>query len=199
MPYINGKFYINPTFGRAVGSARGHVLAEDQSGPQEQAKAAHWVTIEGHHVLIHGTDGGRDRGPDQDTLAESNQTSPKRPTKKFSGEATYYNLPGKRTASGAQFDPDTMTAAMTAEKGRLGQAVTVEYTYKDKQGSTVTKEVSVIVNDRGPFDRNPNGKAKTPLQPAPGRVIDLTPAAFRKLVGTTKPGHVRVTVTVPND
>ena len=81
---------------------------------------------------------------------------------------------------------------------RLGQTVTVTYTAKDKQGNAVTRSITVVVNDRGPFARDANGKATVPLQPAAGKVIDLTPAAF-KLVGTTKPGHVAVTVTVPNE
>lgn len=63
----------------------------------------------------------------------------------------------------------------------------------------MTRSISVVVNDRGPFARDANGKAAVPLQPSSERVIDLTPAAFEKLVGTTKPGLVPVTVTVPND
>ena len=82
---------------------------------------------------------------------------------------------------------------------RLGQTVTVTYTAKDKQGNTVTRSITVVVNDRGPFARDAGGKATVPLQPAAGKVIDLTPAAFKKLVGTTKPGHVAVTVTVPSE
>lgn len=80
-----------------------------------------------------------------------------------------------------------------------GLAVAVSYTSKDKNGKDVTRTIGVQINDRGPFARDANGKAKLPLAPAPGRVIDLTPAAFRALVGTTKPGHVAVTVTVPNE
>ena len=92
-----------------------------------------------------------------------------------------------------------MTAAMTAAKARLGQTVAVTYTYNDAQGKTTAKTILVTVNDRGPFDRDGSGKAKIPLQPAPGRVIDLTPSAFEKLVGTTKPGHIYVIVTVPSE
>jgi len=148
-----------------------------------QESDGHWVTIDGHHVLIQGT-------PPKG--AQKN-------TKQFSGDATYYNLPGKKTASGAKFDPDKMTAAMTAEKAKLGQTATVTYTHKDRNGNQITNSITVVVNDRGPFARNVDGKATVPLQPAAGRVIDLTPAAFKKLVGTTKPGHVAVTVTVPNE
>jgi hypothetical protein len=92
-----------------------------------------------------------------------------------------------------------MAAAMTAEKAKLGQSVTVTYTYEDQQWNARTRTISVVVNDRGPFARGADGKAMIPLQPAPGRVIDLTPAAFSKLVGTIKPGQVPVTVRVPNE
>jgi rare lipoprotein A (peptidoglycan hydrolase) len=184
MPFVNGKFYANLLYGRALERARA----------EQPEQGAHWVTIDGHHVLIPEAQ-GRQAG-----AQNPNKHDPKRPgTRQFSGEATYYNLPGARTASGERFDPNRLAAAMTAEKARLGQTATVTYTYDDGHGNAITKTVSVIINDRGPFDRDADGKAKKPLQPAPGRVIDLTPAAFRSLVGTTKPGHVHVTVTVPNE
>ncbi len=88
---------------------------------------------------------------------------------------------------------------MTSEKTKLGQRVMVTYSYKDKQGKTISKAISVTVNDRGPFERNPDGTPKRPLTPDPRGVIDLTPAAFRQLVGTLRPGRVHVTVTVPNE
>jgi rare lipoprotein A (peptidoglycan hydrolase) len=183
MPFINGRFYMNPAYGRALEDARANEAASSQQDLQQQASGTHWVTIDGRHVLIQGTQasGGEQR------------------TKQFSGDATYYNLPGKKTASGAKFDPNKMTAAMTAEKVKLGQTVAVTYTTKDKLGNTITRSITVVVNDRGPFARDADGKATVPLQPADGKVIDLTPAAFKKLVGTTKSGHVAVTVTVPNE
>lgn len=162
MPFINGKFYINPAHGRAL----------------EHARAA-------------------DAGSEQPDQARQEQAQSK--PKEYGGDATYYNLPRKKTASGAAFDPNKMAAAMTSEKAKLGQKVTVTYTHKDSHGNTATNSISVVVNDRGPFARDAKGKPQLPLQPAPGHVIDLTPAAFRKLVGTTKPGHVPVTVTVPNE
>ena len=183
MPFINGKFYMNPAYGRALEDARASEEASRHSDSGQRGPGSHWVTINGDHVLIQGT--------------QSSGTQ--KHTKQFSGDATYYNLPGKKTASGTKFDPDKMTAAMTAEKVRLGQTVTVTYTTKDKQGNAVTRSITVVVNDRGPFARDAEGKAIVPLQPAEGKVIDLTPAAFKKLVGTTKPGHVAVTVTVPNE
>jgi hypothetical protein len=47
MPYVNGKFYMNPAYGRAVEGSRGHKVALDKSGRQLSTKDAHWVTIDG--------------------------------------------------------------------------------------------------------------------------------------------------------
>lgn len=61
MPFINGKFYMNPAYGRAVEDARD---AEAPSQSDDSIKRAqpdgdgHWVTINHHHVLI---DEGRDQ------------------------------------------------------------------------------------------------------------------------------------------
>src|SRR5579862_104876 len=52
MPDVNGKFYMNPAYGRAVEGSRGHKVALDKSARQLSTKDAHWVTIDGHHVLI---------------------------------------------------------------------------------------------------------------------------------------------------
>lgn len=183
MPFVSGRFYVNPVYGRALEAARAADAALQHHESDQQEQDAHWVTIDGRHVLIQ----------------EKEQTRPQRRPRQFSGDATYYNLPGKKTANGEKFDPNKMAAAITAEKAKLGQTVTVTYTYRDQQGNSRTRTISVVVNDRGPFARDPSGKAQIPLQPAAGRVIDLTPAAFNKLVGTTNPGHVPVTVTVPND
>ncbi len=92
-----------------------------------------------------------------------------------------------------------MAAEMTAEKAKLGQTVTVTYTHKDAQGNTVTRTISVVVNDRGPFARNADGTPIHPLRPDPRGASDLTPAAFRELTGTLRAGRVHVTVTVPNE
>lgn len=183
MPFIKDRFYMNPAYGRSLENARGSAATSEHDNPQEEEMGDHWVTIDERHVLIQ----------------EKPEGEPQRSPKQYIGDATYYNLPGKKTASGAEFDPNKMAAAMTAEKAKLGQNVTVTYTSKDKQGNTVTRSISVAVNDRGPFARDANGKAKTPLQPDAAGIIDLTPAAFKKLIGTTKPGRVPVTVTVPNE
>ncbi len=159
----------------------------DAGGAQRDAADApvdHWVTIDHRHVPITEPQGRR--------ASQQN-------TKEYAGDATYYNLPGAKTASGQRFDPNRIAAAMTAEKVKLGQTVKVTYAYEDERGKTVTRTVSVIVNDRGPFARNADGKPLHPLRPDPRGVIDLTPAAFRQLVGTLRVGRVHVTVTVPNE
>lgn len=83
-----------------------------------------------------------------------------------------------------------MTAAMTAEKARLNTMVTVCC-------KSTNMCIKVRVNDRGPFMREPNGKAVRPLRPDQNIVIDLTPAAFKQLAGNTGVGKVMVTVEVP--
>jgi len=184
MPFINGKFYMNPTYGSTLEAARNEASARTR--PAIHANdGGHWVTINHQHVLIHEDQASRPQSPP--------------PPKLFTGDATYYNLPGKKTASGSQFDPDKMAAAMTGEKVKLGQTVVVTYTDRDKNGKTTTQSISVVVNDRGPFARDADGKAKQPLQPDPSGVIELTPTAFRKLVGTTKVGRVSVAVAVPSE
>jgi|GEM_PF-330433 len=111
----------------------------------------------------------------------------------YSGYATYYNLVGYKTASGAKFNPDAMAAAMTGEKvPKFGTTVTVRY-----KNDGCEKEIKAVVNDRGPFARGNDRKALIPLRPDPSKIIDLTPTAFRELVGGLGAGKVWVTVEVP--
>jgi hypothetical protein len=57
MPFINGRFYMNPAYGQAVENARAAEGTSNQHEPQDPN--AHWVTLDGHHVLIHETQAGR--------------------------------------------------------------------------------------------------------------------------------------------
>jgi len=59
MPWVNGRFYANPLYGRALERARELDEGETSSGSKVSKVAsnegdanAHWVTINGHHVLI---------------------------------------------------------------------------------------------------------------------------------------------------
>jgi RHS repeat-associated protein len=105
------------------------------------------------------------------------------------GDATYYNLVGNRTASGQMFNPKSMNAAMFQPNVRMGRAVKVTLQNNLKQS------VMVTINDTGPFARGADGKAIEPLKADPNTLIDLTPAAFMKLVGSLKVGRVPAIVT----
>jgi hypothetical protein len=60
MPFVNGKFYMNPAYGRAVENARRAGVRSGQNvgrqsqghGDSETYHDGHWVTIDGKHVLI---------------------------------------------------------------------------------------------------------------------------------------------------
>jgi rare lipoprotein A len=91
------------------------------------------------------------------------------------GLASYYNLVGRRMANGRIFDPRAMQAAML--RVPLGTAVTV------RLAEDPSRFITVTITDRGPY--------------GPGRIIDLTPAAFEALVGSTRPGLANVIVTIP--
>ncbi|MGB8543562.1 MAG: hypothetical protein WCD49_18180 [Candidatus Acidiferrales bacterium] len=81
MPFINGRFYINPAYGRALERARGAdgiwseqfpELAEPALQEQDfwsggapskarrESSDSHWVAIGGHHVLIDQTEGNQE-------------------------------------------------------------------------------------------------------------------------------------------
>jgi GH24 family phage-related lysozyme (muramidase) len=59
MPFISGRFYANPAYGRAVEAARAAEAASQHHERDQQEPDAHWVTIDGHHVLIRETQAGR--------------------------------------------------------------------------------------------------------------------------------------------
>ena len=91
------------------------------------------------------------------------------------GGASYYDLPGQTMADGEPFQGRAMTAAMLHV--RLGSVVQVEALNRPGHA------ISVTVTDRGPY--------------VAGRVIDLTPAAFRALEGDLGAGVVQVKVITP--
>ena len=89
----------------------------------------------------------------------------------FSGMASYYgNESGSRTASGARFNQNAMTAAHRS----LPFGTKVRVTHGGRS-------VVVTINDRGPFIR--------------GRVLDLSTGAARA-IGLTGAGVGRVTAEV---
>jgi RHS repeat-associated protein len=113
--------------------------------------------------------------------------------KTYHGLATMYNLVGNDRADKKPFDPNADSAAMTVDKvPKLGTNVTT--TYVDGNGKVHT--ITSTVDDRGPFERGPDGRALKPLRPDPNIIIDLTPKQMRELTG--KPYNtVPVTVEVP--
>ncbi len=90
------------------------------------------------------------------------------------GDASFYanSLNGKKTASGALYNKNALTAAH--RKLPFGTKVKVTYL---KTG----KSVVVEINDRGPY--------------AKGRLIDLSGAAAKKL-GMLEDGHGKVKLEV---
>lgn len=102
------------------------------------------------------------------------------------GKASWYGpgFHGRKTANGETYDQNAMTAAMTEVP--LGIWVRVVRT-------DTGAEVTVRVNDRGPYAVDGRGKAIFPLRPHPERVIDLSKAAMEALGGTGA-GIIPVTV-----
>jgi hypothetical protein len=109
----------------------------------------------------------------------------------LTGVATYYSgsggqdgVAGGKTANGERYNPNAMTAAIQwSLRGKyLNKWVTVE----DQQTG---KRVKVWVNDVGPMGGT--NQAPNPRDP---RVIDLSPAAFRRLFGSTSRGVGRIRI-----
>jgi rare lipoprotein A len=89
-----------------------------------------------------------------------------------SGKASWYSLPGNRTACGERMNPKAMTAAHRT----LPCGTKIKVTNK-----RTGKSVIVRVNDRGPFVR--------------GRIVDVSKSAGQK-IGLVATGVAAVTVSV---
>jgi rare lipoprotein A (peptidoglycan hydrolase) len=126
MPIINGRYYMNSQFGAAVEGAR----LEADVAPEEDSTSS--------GSAFEPLAANKARQAESKTPSAHNQR--KKP-KHLSGDATYYDLPGSNTASGHPFNPNEMSAAMTGEKVRLGQTVTVTYTHKDSHGKPASKSI----------------------------------------------------------
>ena len=109
----------------------------------------------------------------------------------LTGIATYYNgsggsdgVAGGPTANGEMYDPCKMTAAVQwSQRGKyLNKWVTVE-------DLDTGKSVRVWVNDVGQM-----GGTERSINRTDPRVIDLSPAAFRKLFGSTQRGTGRIRI-----
>ncbi len=91
------------------------------------------------------------------------------------GKVSYYNLVNHRMSDHQMFDPDGMKAAMLGVP--LGTKVQVQSL------KTPSKVIIVTVTDHGPY--------------VGGRIIDLTPGAFKALAGSLDAGVIQVKVTIP--
>ncbi|MEP7240324.1 MAG: septal ring lytic transglycosylase RlpA family protein [Devosia sp.] len=87
------------------------------------------------------------------------------------GVASWYSLPGQKTANGERMNPNAMTAAHKTLP--LGTVVKVV-------NQSTGKSIQVTINDRGPYIK--------------GRIIDLSKAAGRQL-GIIPAGTGKVCVT----
>jgi rare lipoprotein A len=86
------------------------------------------------------------------------------------GKASYYRLPGRKTASGKTMKPHALTAASkTLPLGTKARVTNLE----------TGKSVKVTVNDRGPY--------------AKGRILDVSPKAA-KVLGMKQDGVAPVKV-----
>lgn len=114
-----------------------------------------------------------------------------RPSTTLHGYATVYSqsLSGRPTATGDAYDPTKMTAAVLPGTIPLKSIVTVTLDNDPR------RKVEVYVNDHGLYQRIPNPDGTFTNRPLPGRVIDLSGAAFKALTGMGS-GKVMVTVTV---
>ena len=77
------------------------------------------------------------------------------------GRASWYSLPGRRTANGERFNPRAMTAAMRGFRGRKVKVINMAN----------KKSVTVRINDHGPARYT-------------GRVIDLSKGSFARIAST---------------
>jgi len=68
MPFVNGRFYLNPAHGRSVERARAAEM--HQTGPSDE-HAEHWVTINGRHVLIQSGQAARSNAALRRSIAET--------------------------------------------------------------------------------------------------------------------------------
>jgi rare lipoprotein A len=170
MPFINGRFYMNPAFGRSIERSR----AADAHRPEPRAQDQdRWVTIAGRHVLIQTSE----HGPSTTRRVHAQHSAATHPkplkstTLPSSGVASIYSdaFDRKKTANGKIFDQNGYTAALLPRSRwhavRLGTRV--ELTHGDNR-------VVVEIDDRGAGDKNPSST----------RALDLSRAAASALTGT---------------
>jgi hypothetical protein len=81
MPFVNGKFYMNPAYGRAIENARANESTDGDQG-------GHWVTIGGRHVLMDDEQAGS-RGRDGQGASQSTRDRIAEIAKKYNGSTDW--------------------------------------------------------------------------------------------------------------
>lgn len=120
MPFINGRFYMNPAYGQAVENARAADAKSAPQRPQPQRPDDHWVTIQGRHVWLHEPHWNHHR-PDRrpgSKLARIilNETSGLRPGNRNPEDlhdARVAMAHAQLNASGMQHPPSTVSDILT--------------------------------------------------------------------------------------
>ncbi len=179
MPFINGKFYMNPAYGRAVEGARRSGATPNQNAARQiQAhvdgdtdKDGHWVTINGQHVLIGGSRQAQNPTARGRVHRSANKAADLPPQAlPSSGQTSIYadKFNGRKTANGELFDQNGYTVALLPRVRwhAVPLGTRVELTH---DGTRIVVEV----NDRGKGDNNPES----------ARVLDLARAAASALTG----------------
>ena len=172
MPFINGRFYMNPAYGRALEQARAAETASSQHARQQQDPNSHWVTLDGRHVLIHETQ-ANPNATHQEQKQKSGPMHHRHPTSRPlppSGQASIYadSFEGRKTANGETFSQNGYTAALLPRSRwhAVPLGTRVQLTHDSNR-------VVVEINDRGAGDSDPKST----------RALDLSHAAASALTG----------------
>ena len=96
MPFVNGRFYMNPSHGRAVERAR---AAKNSPNEQAQEPGAHWVTINGHHVLIGEMQAGPAPNHEDSQRNRDRRAAIAHAAKKHDGDTSMPYAPGHPTCN----------------------------------------------------------------------------------------------------
>lgn len=59
MPFIRGRYYMNPVYGRVIENARASESPLRPVTANQQQTGSRWVTLNGRHVLIHEAQAGQ--------------------------------------------------------------------------------------------------------------------------------------------
>jgi 3D (Asp-Asp-Asp) domain-containing protein len=168
--------------------------SDQQRVPTGSPDGGQWTSEGGETLPVAAGEGAGSSTPPGGQPSSVAGGAAAQPRTTLHGYATVYTerLKGHPTATGEIYDPNKMTAAVLPETIPLKSVVTVTL------DSDQTRSVDVRVNDHGLYQRIRNPDGTVANRPLPGRVIDLSSAAFKALTGTAS-GKVMVTVTMKSD